>query len=314
MQGAPDRDESGQDLLRGSASTTPTRLPGTPSPQTMTDHDATHPSVWIATERSPRADGGAPGSLVGNTSIDDRRARADMTSLRRRLAHDADQILLAADGEPTALNPVAGLGMFFGGWVLVGLLLAHVLIRRGHDTRLMVALGVGLGPLLVAMVIESDAGQRHLLVREGVDGTGSADLLIVLHWEADSIDELEPTLRSLDGVLRRTTIVTTVPYESCDPHHVDDTLRAATARLLADRARNDADRPVPRRARRSPHGCSATLRRGGARRLDAARRCERADTLIVRSRPAMPIAVTRRRHRRGQGRRWRSRHAPRSRR
>lgn len=33
------------------------------------------------------------------------------------------------------------------GWVAVGFVLAYVLVRRGHDSRTMTALGIGLGPL-----------------------------------------------------------------------------------------------------------------------------------------------------------------------
>lgn len=175
---------------------------------------------------------GAPGSLVGITSHDDRRTNVPLRHPpRARAGRSMDPVLSEVDcvGAAAAVGAMAA---FFVGWVAIGLVLAHVLIRRGHDVRTMTALGIGLGPILVALVIEPESDRRPLLVRAGVDDDrGHLDVLIVLAGGPAELEELQPTLRALHGIARRLTIATAVPFESHDPDSVDATLREATDRL-----------------------------------------------------------------------------------
>jgi hypothetical protein len=155
--------------------------------------------------------------------------------LRAQVARGPDDIQLAADAGPSAVDAPLGLLAFFLGWILIGLALAFLLVRRGHDPRLMTALGIGLGPILLALVADSDDKRpvRCRVISDGRDGAGDLDILIVVGGDPAAVRELDTTLRSLGDVVRRTTLTTTVPHECIDPDPLNRSLPAATDRLLA---------------------------------------------------------------------------------
>jgi hypothetical protein len=104
------------------------------------------------------------------------------------------------------------------GWVLVGLASAFVMIRRGHGTRISLALGVAAGPFAIALAAlgvsrereapayasvasgETLSGKVRVLV--GIDGSDAADCAAV---EAVSL---------LGASLSTVTLLTILDYET----------------------------------------------------------------------------------------------------
>lgn len=153
----------------------------------------------------------------------------------RLLSRGGDDLAATVEADAAASSPAFAVAAFFVGWVVVGLALAWLLVRRGHDPLVIAALGVGLGPLLVVLIADPGDGTRvrSRLVRGGSARDGDVDVLIVLDGDPSALRELDPTLQCLHDDLRRTTIVTTVPHECIEPDPMNRALPAATARLLA---------------------------------------------------------------------------------
>ncbi len=157
--------------------------------------------------------------------------------------------LLAAEGNEAgaglASSPLAMPG-FFTGWIVTGVLIGLWLARRGHDRNLMVALGTGLGPMMV--VVASDSVRRRdptaepTIVEHGVNRGGDLDVLVLLHDHPDDVRSLVSTLQAIRTDLGKLVLARTVPYESInddpsinpDPHPV--VADAASASLVEARA------------------------------------------------------------------------------
>ncbi len=149
--------------------------------------------------------------------------------------------LLAVDGQEAgaalAAAPIAMPG-FFAGWILAGVLVGLWLTRRGHDRRLMVSLGAGLGPLMVIvasdMVRRRDLIAQPIVVDRGVNRGGGLDILVLICGRPDDVQSVAPTLQSVRNDIGTLVLAQTVPYESMnDPH--DDTITTASASLIAAR-------------------------------------------------------------------------------
>jgi hypothetical protein len=189
-------------------------------------------------------------------------------------AHSIDGAAPIIEAESASAGTAISMFIFFSAWLGVGLVLAALLVRRGHDRRMMTALGVGLGPLLIALLVEPAPRGRAWVIDRGVAGPGTLDVLIVLAANPEDIDELRPTLDAVVTLLRTTTIVTVVPYECVGPAAPgDDVMADAITRLQRSGARIAPIVPrlvvVTGHARRAPsryaarHDIKLTLHAGG---------------------------------------------------
>jgi len=137
-------------------------------------------------------------------------------------SHQDDLVVLLASAElhaPTlglAASPLSIVG-FFAGWVLVGLLLARGLIRRGHHRPTMLALGVGLGPLLA--VVSADGHRRRVedaaprLLRPGHDHGGPLHVLVLVPGAPAAASDLGPTVAAVAPDLGTLCVGRVVAYE-----------------------------------------------------------------------------------------------------
>lgn len=168
-----------------------------------------------------------------------------MPQLRQpRLAVDPSEgsWVLAADGQDVAgglaSSPLA-MPAFFLGWIAVGVSVALVLARRGHDCRTMVALGVGLGPLM--FVVASDAVRRRerearpLVLSPGVDHGGDLDILVLIQHSPEHVRSLAPTLSAVESEVGTLTLARAVEYEWLDDapeDHADNEVVASASSAL----------------------------------------------------------------------------------
>lgn len=102
-------------------------------------------------------------------------------------------------------------------WLLIGLSVAFVMRRRGHDLFVWVALGVPLGPLVIALAVERARyhGITETTMRESPtpDHQGF-DLLAGLDGSAESLDAVDTALQLFGDKLSSVTIATVLDYDS----------------------------------------------------------------------------------------------------
>lgn len=154
---------------------------------------------------------------------------------------------LAADGQEAAGGLAASpwsMPGFFAGWIGVGVVLALILVRRGHDARTMVAIGAGLGPLMALVASETirrrEIAARALILQPGIDHGGPLDVLVLVPDERVAVEELRPTIESVRGELGVATVGRAVAYEWVEGDLDNDVvsagereLREAATRLAA---------------------------------------------------------------------------------
>jgi nucleotide-binding universal stress UspA family protein len=110
------------------------------------------------------------------------------------------------------------IGVIVVTWVAIGLTLSVVMGRRGHDAWAWMVLGTLLGPLAIALAIDERRhryaeGVRSVL-RPGVAGAGSLDVLVGADGSAESGAALEGVRHLLSGCLGRVTVATVVPFDA----------------------------------------------------------------------------------------------------
>lgn len=150
--------------------------------------------------------------------------------------------VLAAEGQDIggglAASPLA-MPAFFSGWVALGVLVAVALARRGHDRKTMLALGVGLGPLM--LVVASDVLRRRerearpLLLAPGVDHGGGLDILVLLQDRPEHVRSVVPTLDAVKTDVGRLTLVRAVDFEWLEDDLDNEAVDSATADLVVAR-------------------------------------------------------------------------------
>lgn len=105
---------------------------------------------------------GVPGSRVGVRNRRDRTGHRVMPLHLSAIQHHDLLTILVAGSDST--GGLAGsrwaVSVFFLGWISVGLVLALVLVRRGHDARVTVGVGAGLGLSDAELVLVSDRSDR----------------------------------------------------------------------------------------------------------------------------------------------------------
>lgn len=130
---------------------------------------------------------------------------------------------------------------FFIGWVTVGVAMALVLVIRGHDARITVALGVGLGPLMA--IVMSDTIRRReptaspLVFEPGVDRGGPLDVMVLVQGDPEDVRSVLPTLEAVRSELGVPTLARAGAYEWVEGDRDNDVVTARPSALVdaADR-------------------------------------------------------------------------------
>jgi nucleotide-binding universal stress UspA family protein len=144
-----------------------------------------------------------------------------------------------------------------GIWIGIGLLLALVMGRHGHDPFAWWLLGTLLGPLALPLALSAERRQaeRAQQLRIGVPGRGPVDVLVGLDGSPEAAAALLTVLDLLGPQLGRLTLATVIDLDASAEH--DRAKDQARAELLrrADQIRmrlwspsQDPDehgRPVP---------------------------------------------------------------------
>jgi nucleotide-binding universal stress UspA family protein len=142
----------------------------------------------------------------------------------------------------TALGALAVL------WAGVGVLLALVMGRRGHDPFPWWLLGTLLGPLALPLAVAAQRRrqERAWLVRSGRPGPGPVDVLVGLDGSGEAAAALAAVLELLGPRLGRLTLATVVDLDASVEHD------RAQARARAELERHG--RLVQLRLSTGPHG------------------------------------------------------------
>lgn len=139
-------------------------------------------------------------------------------------------------GHNLAASPLA-VPAFFAGWLLVGVLVAWWLVRRGHDTRTMLALGACLGPLMG--LVASDTVRRReriarpLMLASPVDHGGPLDVLVLVQGRPDEVRSVGPTLEAVAPDLGTVMVARAVAYEWLEGDIDNDVVRTSEDDLVA---------------------------------------------------------------------------------
>jgi len=127
----------------------------------------------------------------------------------------------------------------FGAWVAVGLSVAAIAIRLGHERRVWIGLGIALGPVSAALLaLHRSARMRPapVVVEPGSPGDGDVSVLVALLGHAEDAAEAGPLLRAQGAQLGLVTLCRAVEVEAVgtDPDWADR--REAAIRVLRDGA------------------------------------------------------------------------------
>lgn len=151
--------------------------------------------------------------------------------------HQGPLMVLAADSDSTgglAGSPWA-MPAFFFGWIGVGVVLALVLVRRGHDARITVVVGAGLGPLMALKlsrtIREQEAEAPPLVLRPGADHGGQLNVLVLVQKAGSPLDYVLSEVHSLRDELGFVTVAQAVTYETLEGDVDDDVIRSADSEL-----------------------------------------------------------------------------------
>jgi hypothetical protein len=135
-----------------------------------------------------------------------------------------------------ASSPFAMPG-FFLGWILVGLLVALRLTRRGHDRKTMMAVGMGLGPLMLLVAADTvwhrERASRPLVVEPGVHLGGDLDVLVLVQGGPDEVQAVVPSLQAVRANIGTLILARVVAYEWLVGDRDNEVVAQATATLAA---------------------------------------------------------------------------------
>lgn len=140
---------------------------------------------------------------------------------RTDLSPSGADLAVATDAAPDVGGPAttSALAMpaFFAGWIGVGVVLALLLARRGHDRRLMLALGIGLGPLMGIIAVDAlrrrERSTPRLVLAPGTAQGGDLDVLVLVEGGPDAVAALAPTLQAIAPELGTVTLARVVDHE-----------------------------------------------------------------------------------------------------
>lgn len=131
---------------------------------------------------------------------------------------DAGSLDVPSPGEVGLFGPAPLFGIvFFGVWVIAGLVTAFALSRQGHDLRTTGALGFVFGPLFIpfARELRKDEEQaKAVLVEPGRTRDGPVNVLVNLRCPPAGAASVLPVLDLLGDRLGRLTLVRVLDFES----------------------------------------------------------------------------------------------------
>jgi nucleotide-binding universal stress UspA family protein len=129
------------------------------------------------------------------------------------------------------MSATTALGALAATWAGIGLLLALVMGRHGHDPFPWWLLGTLLGPLALPLAIAAERrrGERAWLVRSGRPGRGPVDVLVGLDGSAEAAAALAAVLELLGPRLGRLTLATVIDLDASVEH--DRAMARARAEL-----------------------------------------------------------------------------------
>lgn len=127
----------------------------------------------------------------------------------------------------------------FAAWVVVGVSVAALADRLGHERRVWLGLGVALGPLALALLALHRSPRLRpapLVVEPGTPGGGDVSVLVALLGPPEDAAEAGPLLRAQGSQLGLVTLCRAVEVEAVgtDPDWADR--REAAVRVLRDGA------------------------------------------------------------------------------
>lgn len=150
--------------------------------------------------------------------------------------------MLAGDGAEGAGHlgaAVHAMPLFFLAWMTIGTLLALVLVARGHDTRTMIGLGLGLGPLMAVVAADTIRHRERravpLVLQPGDDLGGPVDVLVVLQGHPDEVLSVRPNLEAVLPSLGSLVLARPVAYEWADGS-ADEHVEREEHRILVEAA------------------------------------------------------------------------------
>lgn len=125
-------------------------------------------------------------------------------------------------------------------WCSIGLAVACVLSRRGHERRPLSALGIAFGPALMGFAVASlrqrERTATPVVLREaGVLGGGER-VLVALRGRPTDVADALPVLRSIGDDLGTVWIGWAVSFEDAEDHEADTGTCPASARVLEQAA------------------------------------------------------------------------------
>ena len=149
------------------------------------------------------------------------------------MTSDASEVALGLASSPLAMPA------FFLGWIAIGIGVAHGLARRGHDRKLMVALGIGLGPLMIVVAVDAvtqrEREARPRVLAPGFDYGGRLDVLALIQGHPDHVRSLLPTLDAIKSVLGTLTLARAVAFQWVEDQSENEVIAQATSDLVAAR-------------------------------------------------------------------------------
>lgn len=121
-------------------------------------------------------------------------------------------------------------------WAVIGLLIAFVMRRRGHDFFVWLVLGVPLGPLVVPLAIERvrfHEAAEHQSRGAPTPPHAGFDLVAGVDGSQEAVDAIETAIALFGGMLSSVTLATVVDFDAIESFTGQDTQTAA--RDLLDR-------------------------------------------------------------------------------
>jgi len=161
---------------------------------------------------------------------------ADATTAHLASTHVEAEGAMALESAAVTGRPLVGLTVL-AAWITVGLVIAVVVSRRGHDLAPLVAIGMLFGPLLAAYAASTLARHeraiRPTVVSPGVDMGGDADVLVVVLDEPARAADAVPLVRSIWPRLHRVVLARPVTFETTEESDevASDAKREAAAAL-----------------------------------------------------------------------------------
>lgn len=136
----------------------------------------------------------------------------------------------SVDLNAVALTAPAEMVLFFTLWAGTGVLAALIMIRRGHDVRATIVMGMSLGPLMFVRALDRHSmPPRPVAVHRGAAGPGSVDVLVAVDG-GDHVVAAADVVALLGERIGRLTLARSISIEDAE----DDEWTEAKAAAVLD--------------------------------------------------------------------------------